>query len=257
MPRIVIVLTLLVLLAAPARAQLVVVDPGNLIQAILIAERTLRQYEVLRAQFQTIQRMAQGLGASMEGYRIPVVPTIRHDVSRWEYGRPWLAGMNSGDPTGGAYWQTTRQLERPPSGLQGLPAPSRRAIEQAYATIEIADSVAQLGGHQVALIRQQNDRLQRAIGGLEGDVLNGLARYHEMTANLDKIAAAELLARRQDMSANQLLSHALEQLLVRGKRLRDSEAVVMDMRLRTLVPTNDEAGLLAGAAEHLRTWRQP
>jgi hypothetical protein len=244
-------------LAAPAHAQLVVVDPGNLIQAILIAERTLRHYEVLRAQFQTIQRMAQGLGANMEGYRIPVIPITRHDVSRWEYGRPWLAGMNNGDPTGGAYWQTTRRLDRPPAGLQALPAPSRQAIEQAYATIEITDSVAQLGGHQVALIRQQSDRVQHAIDGLQGDVLNGLARYHEMTANLDKIAAAELLARRQDMSANQLLSHALEQLLVRGKRLRDSEAVVMNMRLRTLAPANDDPRLLAGAAEQLRSWRQP
>ena len=46
-----------------------------------------------------------------------------------------------------------------------------------------------------------------------------------MTAILDKIAAGELLARRQDMLSNQLLSHALEQLLARSKRLRDTEAV--------------------------------
>ena len=47
---------------------------------------------------------------------------------------------------------------------------------------------------------------------------------HEMTAILDKIAAGELLGRRQDMPSNQLLSHALEQLLARSKRLRDTEA---------------------------------
>ena len=45
-----------------------------------------------------------------------------------------------------------------------------------------------------------------------------------MTAILDKVAAAELLGRRQDMAANQLLSHALEQMLARSKRLRDTEA---------------------------------
>jgi len=257
MRRLCMTVTLIVLLATPARAQLVVIDPGNLVQAVLIAERTLREYETLLAQFRTIQRMAQGLGASMEGYRIPVIPITRHDVARWEYARPWLSGMNSGDPTGEAYWQTTRPLERPGARLQALPAASRRAIEQAYATIEITDSVAQMGGHQVALIRQQGDRLQRAIDGLQGDVLNGLARYHEMTANLDKIAAGELLARRQDMAANQLLSHTLEQLLARGKRLRDSEAVVMNMRLRSLDAANNGPSLLQGAGDDLRAWRQP
>ena len=31
------------LVAAPARAQFVVIDPGNLVQAILIADRTLQE----------------------------------------------------------------------------------------------------------------------------------------------------------------------------------------------------------------------
>ena len=54
-----------------------------------------------------------------------------------------------------------------------------------------------------------------------------------MTAVLDKIAAGELLGRRQDMLSNQLLSHALEQLLARGKRLRDTEAATINMQLVT------------------------
>ena len=93
---------------------------------------------------------------------------------------------------------------------------------------------------------------------LEGDVLNGLLRYHEMTAILDKVAAGELLGRRQDMAANQLLSHALEQLLARSKRLRDTEAATMNMQL---VTWRDGRGaneaMVAGAGDALRTWRQP
>ena len=57
------------------------------------------------------------------------------------------------------------------------------------------------------------------------------AGYHETTAILDKIAAGQLVARREDMAANQLLSHVLEQLLARSKRQRDSEAAAMNMRL--------------------------
>lgn len=244
-------------LAVPAGAQIVVHDPGNMAQAVLIAERTLREYQTLWAQYQTILRMAQGLG-NMEQYRIPAIATTSHDVGRWEYGRPWLQGLNSGDASGAAYWQTTRRLERPGLTLRQLPPAARRAIEQGYATIEITDSVAQMGGHQVALVRGYSGRTQQAIEALEGDVLNGLARYHEMTAILDKVAAGELIGRRQDMATNQLLSHALEQLLARSKRLRDTEAATMNMRL-TGMRDGRLAGssVVRGAANDLRTWRQP
>ena len=89
-------------------------------------------------------------------------------------------------------------------------------------------------------------------------MLNGLLRYHEMTAILDKIAGGELLARRQDMATNQLLSHALEQLLARGKRQRDTEAATMNMQLVTWRDgraAND--AFVAGTGDALRTWRQP
>ena len=54
---------LLVLIAvAPARAQFVVIDPANLTQTILIAERTWQHYQELRRQYETILRMSRGLG---------------------------------------------------------------------------------------------------------------------------------------------------------------------------------------------------
>ena len=131
-------------------------------------------------------------------------------------------------------------------------------MERQYATIEITDSVAMMGGHQVALARGYHERLQDAVQSLESDVLNGLTRYHEMTAVLDKISAGELLARRQDMLSNQLLSHALEQLLARGKRLRDTEAATINMQLVTWRDADavNEA-FVAGTGDALRTWRQP
>ena len=115
-----------------------------------------------------------------------------------------------------------------------------------------------MGGHQVALARGYHGHLQEAVQALEGDVLNGLLRYHEMTAILDKIAAGELLGRRQDMLSNQLLSHALEQLLARSKRQRDTEAVTMNMQLtmwRDASAAN--AAFVAGTGDALRNWRQP
>ena len=242
---------------APAHAQLAVIDPANLAQAILIAQRAQRHYEELRAQYRTILRMSQGLG-NMEGYRIPTISGTRHNATRWLYGQPWLQGLNSGDATGAAYWATTAPLERPSTMPSRLTSAARRTLERQYATIEIADSVAMMGGHQVGALRGYHGQLQQAVQQLEGDVLNGLLRYHEMTAILDKVAAGELLGRRQDMAANQLLSHALEQLLARSKRLRDTEATTMNMQLTTWRDGRGaNAAMVAGTADALRTWRQP
>ena len=71
--------------AAPLRAQLVVIDPANLAQAILIADRTAREYEALLEQYQTIVRMARGLG-NLDAYRIPTIGTTSHDTGRWGTG---------------------------------------------------------------------------------------------------------------------------------------------------------------------------
>lgn len=258
MRRIAVLLILLfVLAAAPARAQLVVHDPGNFAQAVLIAERTLKEYQTLWDQYQTILRMAQSLGA-MDRYRTPPIALTAHDLARWPYGAAWLQGLNSGDARGLLYRQSTRALDQPGTLLQQLPSSARRAVENAYATIEITDSIAQIAGHQVALTRGYNGPLQQAVQALQSDVLNAASSYHQLTAILDKVAAGELLARRQDVATNQLLSHTLEQLLARSKRLRDTEAATMNMLLGGMVGGREAgASLIRGAANDLRTWRQP
>ncbi|PYQ83827.1 MAG: hypothetical protein DMG02_33135 [Acidobacteria bacterium] len=257
MGRVLLTATGFVLIASPTFAQVVVIDPANLYQAILIAERTLSEYNTLVQQYATIVRMSRSLG-SLDRYRTPAIAITGHDPGRWPYGEPWLRGLNSGDARGSLYEQTARRLERPGAELNSLPASARKAIENAYATVEITDSVAEIAGHQVALVRGYNGMLQMLVQEFENDVLNTLPRYHEMTAVLDKVAAGELVARRQDMATNQLLSHALEQLLARGKRMRDTEAATMNMRLIGMRDGRTAgANLIQGAADDLRTWRQP
>ena len=257
MRRMLVCVLLLTMVGVPAHAQLVVIDPANLEQTTLIAERTLRAYQNLLAQYETLVRMAQGLG-NMDRYRVSPASITRHDPSRWTYGAPWLQGLNSGDFRGQLYRQTTRPLASPGGIIDRLPSTARKALEHAYATVEISDAVAAIAGHQVAQVRGYSGALQTAIQALESDVVNPLSRYHELTAELDKIAAGALLARRQDTATNQLLSHVLEQLLARGKRARDTEAATMNMRLANLRDGRTAgAGLIAGAANDLRTWRQP
>src|SRR5438132_13905622 len=78
-------------LATPAHAQFVVIDSGNLAQAVLIAERTVREYETLMAEYQTLVRMSQGLG-NMDPYRIPTLPGTAHEAAPSPYGGPWIEG---------------------------------------------------------------------------------------------------------------------------------------------------------------------
>jgi len=255
--RLLLSLSVVSLFATTAHAQFVVIDPANLVQTTLIAYRMQQHYAELRAQYLTVLRMAKGLG-NMDRYRIPTIPITGHEPNRWDFGRPWIQGLNSGDITGSAYLSTALPLLRPSALPTTITAAGRRALERQYATIEISDSVAMTGGHQVAQARGYHARLQDAVQSLESDVLNGLSQYHEMTAVLDKISAGELLARRQDILSNQLLSHALEQLLARGKRLRDTEAATINMQLVTWRDAHaaNEA-FVAGTGDALRTWRQP
>jgi len=247
----------LLLFADAAHAQMAVIDPANLGQTVLIAQRTQRILEEMQGQYRTIMRMSRGLG-DMEGFRIPPISGAKHAPERWAYARPWLSGLNSGDPTGAGYASTTVALGQfmPPPGR--IPAKAQRSFDRQLATIEVADSVAMMASHQVGAIRQYNGRVQQAVHELEEVVMDKLPRFHEITAILDKVAAGELIGRRQDMAANQLLSHAVEQLLARGKRLRDAEASTMNMQLtawREGRRTND--AMVSGSSEALRTWRQP
>src|SRR5580765_5909811 len=148
----VIAVALTIAWATPASAQLVVIDPANLTQTIQIAERTLEHYNQLRMQYELILLMARRLG-SMDAYRIPSIEMTRHDPGRWTYGRPWIEALNSGDAQGTAYLQSVVPLQVPSVVPERLTSSARLALERAYATIEIADSIAQLGAHQVALSR--------------------------------------------------------------------------------------------------------
>ena len=110
------------LIAPPAHAQLVVNDPANLVQTTLIAYRMQQHYAELRAEYLTVLRMAQGLG-NMDRYRIRTIPITAHDPSRWDFGRSWIQGLNSGDAT-------ARRISRQPCRCSGRAAFLRRSRRQ-------------------------------------------------------------------------------------------------------------------------------
>ena len=256
--RIVVATLATVLLAHPVYAQLVVNDPLNTAQAIALVQKTISEYQTLVQQYQTIVRMSQSL-PNMARYKTVPIAFSSHDPARFPYGAPWLTALNSGDARGDLYAQIARTMQRPNAAvLARLPPDARRAIEGAYATIEITDSIAQRGAHQVALVRDYGGKLQSVVQLLENDTLSPGSALHQLTAILDKVAAGELVGRRQDTASNQLLSHALEQLLVQAKRRRDTEAATMNMRLVAMQRGRDVGrSYIEGSADAFRAWRQP
>ena len=245
------------LTGATAHAQFSVIDPANLAQAVLIADRTWNHWQELRRQYDTIRRMAQGLGP-LEALRIPSLDSDARDTNRWPYGGTWIEGLERGDPTGRRYDSVVVPLQPPHADLRRVSGTARETFERQFSTIEITDAVAMAGGHQVGTIRVQSERLSQALRALEADVLSSRPEFHEMTAVLGQIASGELLARRQDMAANQLLTAVLEQQLARSKRLRDAEASALNMQITTwrLADAANRA-FVAGTGDALQRWRQP
>ena len=109
------------------------------------------------------------------------------------------------------------------------------------------------------MLRWNTERELTAIDGLESDVVDP-SDLQSTTAVLDKISGAALLEARQKQARLQYLTAIVEQLVVDNKRARDSEAALLNMqlqRLRSLDWSEDGGGMLTGAADDLRTWRQP
>jgi hypothetical protein len=234
-----------------------VFDVANLAQLVKTAERTAQTILAMKQQYDLWVRMGTGIG-SLDRYRILGIPTFGHDAGRFLYGQPWIEALDSGDARGDRYYATVQPLSRLVTSLATLTSPAKRAVTADYATVEILDSVAMMGAHQSAIVRAYSGKVQGQIDSLEGDVTNPNPDFHELTAVADKIAVGEVLGRRLDMANNQLLSHALEQLVAKSKRQRDAEAGAMNGRITILQDQGKtNRRLVDGADRALTTWRQP
>ena len=110
---------------------------------------------------------------------------------------------------------------------------------------------------QTGQLRYNGRRELAAIDALEGNTLDP-SPGQSATAVLDKISGAGLIRARQQQARIQFLGSIVEQLLVDNKRSRDTETVSMNMQLERLRwGRAANSSLVAGAADALRTWRQP
>lgn len=244
-----------------AWAQIAVTDGLTTARNAVVARLKTQIVDVVRAQQERLRDMARRLGAdSLAQYAAPEPPDWDAGVTATSgYAERYRVALRDGDATGAALEHAART--RQPVGDLGadLSPHAREAIERSLATLDAADSSLIVGTHQVGTLRALGRHERRALDTLESDVIDP-SDAHSTTAVLDKISAAGLLETRQKQARLHYLTSLVEQLAIDNKRARDTEAALLNMQLRRLLGSawdEGHTGMLDGAGDDLRTWRQP
>jgi hypothetical protein len=246
-----------------AWAQIVVTDPATTAQNAVIAVLKNQIVDAVRIQHERLLSMARRLSAqtNLNKYAAPTPPSWQayDDGNVLAYGDAYRAALSHGDPSGSAYTSVARTRQDPREILAELTPAARAVVERELATLDAADSTIIAATHETGVLRSNGSRELNAINALESDVIDP-SNDQSATAVLDKISGAALIETRQKQARLQYLTAIVEQLLVDNKRARDAEAATLNMQLHRLgnSDTGENGGsMLTGAANDLRTWRQP
>lgn len=246
-----LIVAVVAVMASPLRAQWVVYDPANYIEAVAQFEQMLQHYQFLLSQ---ARRVPVDIASR---YHAHSLDWTYHDVtSGLFYAQPLLTALNEGDSRGMAYRGATTPLDIPSDVLARMPAALRGRLATAYSTIELADSITRLAVDQTGIARTDGPFTLQAIRNVEHDIVNPGDDFHSQTALLEKINAAEAIGLRVEHQNNQFLLSALEQLIVDNKRKRDSEAALMNATIHQWrYGQAYGADLFRSTASDLDTWR--
>ena len=259
----VLTLAFVLSLGGVGHAQLVVYDPAVTWRNTITAAMKEALITLQQQQHSQLRRWAQRLSmfTDLGKYGLPNAPLWRiHD---WEnpavflFSRAFNAALNYGDAGGVAFQDISRPVLPAAVALGVLPAAARRALTAQLATLDVATASAISATHDTGQLRLNGRRELIAIEALEYDVTDGTLEQ-SATAVLDKISGAVLIGARQRQARAQLLTGVVEQLLVEGKRARDTEAATMNMQL-VAWRDRDAANVafVTGSGDALRVWRQP
>src|SRR5436190_15209076 len=141
---------------ASAWAQIAVTDPATTGRNAEIAALKDRIVDIVRAQHDRLQRMARRLSTTtdMRRYATAEPPTWDAGASMPEltFGQPYALALRSGDPTGAAYAEVTRNRLQPEEALARLDPATRIVLERTLATLDAADSANIIATHQAGVL---------------------------------------------------------------------------------------------------------
>lgn len=247
--------------AIGAHAQIAVFDAAVTARNSVTA--VVKEYliAVQRQQHSQLRRMAQRLSlfTDLSKYSLTEPPLWRiHDFETPAFAGAYHAALNYGDATGAAYVSVSQPVTSPAADMLGRLTPAaRQAFLARLATVDATDAVVMAATHDSGRLRYNGRRERLAIDALDHDVIDP-SNEQSLTAVADKISGAVLIGVRQRQARVQLLSGLVEQLLVDGKRARDSEAATLNMQLVAWRDRNAaNSAFVRGTGDALREWRQP
>jgi hypothetical protein len=262
MRRTVLAVVLVALGATATSAQIVVFDPAVTLRNSITAVVKAYLVNVQREQHRKLRRMARRLSmhTNLDKYAVP-------DPPRWRTRRPeddvlftheYNLALIFGDASGSAYLGISEPVMAAQDALNGVSPTARRAFAARLATVNVADAAAIAATNDTGLLRLNGRKFElQAINALEAHVIDP-SNEQSATAVLDKISGATLIGARQRQARMQLLAGIVEQLLVDGKRARDTDAAAMDMQIVTWRDARiANHAFAAGTGDTLRRWRQP
>jgi hypothetical protein len=209
--------------ATVARAQLVVFDPTNYVQAIAQVQQLIRQYQLWIEQ---VRRVPVDIGSR---YHAHSIEWTYHDLTSGAlYAQRMLRALNEGDGAGAAYRGAVDPLDIPTDVLGRLPPSLQRRLTGRYGAIELQDSSTRLAIDQTGLARMEGPFTLQAVRNVEHDIANTGDDFHSQTALLEKINAAFAIGLRLEEQTNQFQMTTLEQLMMDNIRKRDAEARLMN-----------------------------
>ncbi len=257
----------LTLVAGLVSAQITIFDPAITSRNTTVAVLKQVLLDTLGNEADRLRQMAKRLSAFTDLRKYWISDS---DTPEWRlhpaggdqffFANPYNRALNEGDPTGAAFEAVARTRVDAAQVLRALVdlAPeAEAAIVAQLATLDAADSSLIASTDQTGQLRDNGRKELAAIVALQDDALDP-STDQSATAVLDKISGAGLIRAQQQQARMQFLAGIVEQLLVDNKRARDSETATMNMQLERLrwgTPANQN--LVAGAADDLRTWRQP
>lgn len=267
MRRLWLVVGLLVGMGASASAQLVVIDPANLANALSRYAELQRTYTQLVTTYRQIR--TQYLLLLQQSQRLPVNMVARYKslASPWlplaalnAYGTTtaWILTANTGPGATAAYARATQPLLVYGGAIGRLSAQEAARVRTRYDRLALADGTIAHALEALGTLRGHQTSMEATVRNLEDDTYATDAGRNTQIAVLNKINAVGVTEARLAKDTNNVLVSLLEQQLLEATERREAAAQGINAHIAFLHQT---PGLLAQSTAQttaaLTTFRIP
>jgi hypothetical protein len=253
--------------AVPVSAQMIVLDPAvldNAVTQLIELEESFAElvatYQQIRTQYLLLQHQAQGLPVDLATrYRTVRSPWLGLSAtSAYGLTTTWVTAANTGAAASTGYTRATEALRPYGSAMARLSAEEAARVQARVDRVDLGDATAVHGLQALGLLRAREASVETALANLEADTFTGNADFNTQVAVLNKINATTVTTARVATDTNNLLVSLLEQQLLDATERR--EAAVEGINAHIAFETDAPALLAASTSQTttaLTTFRIP